>query len=456
MGLRSSFYVALFSWIALLFTARAGQSEQPEQVPSAPLAILGATLIDGTDLAPIKDSAILLSMGKIVAVGKRGQIAIPTDAQVINAQGKWIVPGLIDAHVHFFQSAGLFTRPDVIDLRNRRSYAREIAWIQRRIPYTLSRYICSGVTSVVDLGGPFWTIALKQKSSEINKAPRVTATGPLLATYIPKELQTNDPSMLELGTPEKAREEVRNILKQGAELIKIWFIQTGDPTSQMPSIRAAISEAHAKGARVVVHATEMALARLAVGAGADILAHSVSDELVDTSFLQLLKERNVIYIPTLMVSERYREVLSNKLPKLSLVEKLCGDPEVIATWAEPHSNRNRSAFRNNSIAQENLRRVAAAGVIIASGSDAGNIGTLHGPALHRELELMVQAGLSPQRVLLTATRDAAKVSRSEQELGTLETGKLADLLILNADPLGDIQNLSKISKVIKGGYLKER
>ncbi|MEO5971688.1 MAG: amidohydrolase family protein, partial [Bdellovibrionia bacterium] len=347
MGLRNSFHAALFNLNTLLFclslflfSASAGQSEQPGQVPSVPLVIQGATLIDGTDRAPIKDSMIVLSKGKIVGVGKQGQIAIPRDAQVINAPGKWVVPGLIDAHVHFFQSAGLFTRPDVIDLRTRRSYSDEIAWIQRRIPYTFSRYICSGVTSVVDLGGPLWTVALKQRSSEAI-SPRITASGPLLATYIPKELQTSESPMVELGNPEKAREGVRDILRQGADLIKIWFIQTGDPLAQMPSIRAVIAEAHAKGARVVVHATELALARLSVEAGADILAHSVSDELVDTSFLQLLKERNVIYIPTLMVNERYREVLGEKPPKLNSIEKLCGDPEIIATWAEPHSNLNR-------------------------------------------------------------------------------------------------------------------
>jgi imidazolonepropionase-like amidohydrolase len=450
MGLRNSFYNALFVLNALLFSPSLRQSEH---VPSAPLVILGGTLIDGTDRAPMKDSIILLSMGKITAVGKQGQIAIPRNAQVINAQGKWIVPGLIDAHVHFFQSGGLFTRPDIIDLRNRRSYSDEIARIQERIPYTLSRYICSGVTSVVDMGGPFWTVALNQRSSELNKAPRIIAAGPLLSTYIPKELQTSDPPMLELGNPEKAREGVRNILKHGAELIKIWFIQTGDPIAQLPGLRAAISEAHANGARVVVHATEMAVARLSVEAGADILAHSVSNELVDTSFLQLLKKRNIIYIPTLMVNERYREILDKKSPKLSSIEKHCGDPEVIVTWTEPHSNRKRFDFRSDSIAYENLRRVGAAGVIIASGSDAGNIGTLHGPSLHRELELMALAGLSPKRVLQSATRDAAKVIHPKQDIGTIEAGMLADLLILNADPLSDIQNLSKIENVIKGGQI---
>jgi len=430
--------------VALLFS---------NEVHPTPFVIIGATLIDGTERAPIKDSVVIVLKGRITAVGKRGQVQVPMGAQVFNAQGKWIVPGLIDAHIHFFQSAGLFTRPDIIDLTNRRPYSEEISWIRQRIPFTESAYICSGVTSVVDMGGPFWTIDLKQKSSEMSRAPRITVTGPLLSTYIPRELQTDDPSNLDLGNPDQARARVRQVLKQGADLIKIWFIQTGDPAAQLPSIRAAISEAHAKGARVAVHATELTLARLAIEAGADILVHSVSDQRVDSSFLQLLKERNVIYIPTLLVGERYREVLSGKQPKLSPIEKLCGDPEVIATWAEPHRSQNGSAFRDLPMAQENLRRVAAAGITIASGSDAGNIGTLHGPSLHRELELMVQAGLSPERALLAATRDAAKVIHPKPELGTLEAGKVADILILSADPLSDIQNLSKIEKVIKGGQV---
>jgi imidazolonepropionase-like amidohydrolase len=414
------------------------------------MAFIGGVLFDGTGQSPVKDSVILVRDNRITEVGKRGEVNIPKSAQVINVHGKWIIPGLIDSHVHFFQSAGLFTRPDILDLRDQKAYPLELSQIRERIPNTLSRYICSGVTSVVDMGGPFWTVNLKHEVSQLKKAPRLTAAGPLISTSIPSELRVEDPPNLDLGTPEEARATVRTLLKQGADMIKVWFISSGNPVDFLPSIRAAIDEAHKNKIRVAVHATELALARYSVEAGADILVHSVADRLVDPDFIQLLKKRNVIYIPTLMVKEGYQEVLSGN-PKLNTIEKTCGDPEIIATWEKLPSSKKYFRSKEDDLARENLKRLSEAGVVIASGSDAGNIGTLHGPAIHREVELMVEAGLSPQKVLLSATRDAAKVISVKPEVGTLEPGKLADFIVLKENPLADIRNLSKIEKVIKGG-----
>lgn len=416
--------------------------------PDDTIALVGGTVVDGTGNLPVENAVIIISEEKIVAIGTRDRVPIPAHARVINADNTWIIPGLIDAHVHFAQSGDLYTRPDAIDLRSVRPYADEVAWLKKRIPYTMSRYICSGVTSVVDFGGSLWTLDLKKRFRNDKNAPRISACGPLLSTYVPEELTISDPPIIALGTPEQARAHVRQFINQGAELIKIWFLNKGTDALLM-SIKATIDEAHAHNTRVVVHATEKAIAQIAIDAGADILAHSVRDEILDSEFIDLLKKKDIIYIPTFQVNEGYHEVLNGQI-KLNDIEKSCGDAEVIATWDELPEPQGEN-LENGAVAKENLRRVANAGIKIAAGSDAGNIGTLHGPALHREMELMVEAGLSPMRVLVAATRDAAFVVDKQPLVGTLESGKLADLVILEGNPLADIRNLSKIKMVIKNG-----
>lgn len=411
-------------------------------------AITGATLFDGTGKPSIDDAVILISKDRVVSVGPKDAVKIPPRVKVIDAHGKWIVPGLIDTHMHFFQSAGLYARPDMLDRRKQRAYVDEIAWLKTRIPVTMNGYICSGVTSVVDMGGSYWTLSLKDRFLKDNAAPRVRASGPLLSTLVPEELRIDDPSNIAIGEKENARRTVRKVLSRGADFIKIWLIDNFGSTEQ--SVQMAIDEAHKKGVRVAVHATELSLAKLAVKLGADILVHSVYDKVLDDEFLKQLKEKNIIYTPTLNVDDGYRKVLYKQV-NLTKLEKKCGDPQVIATWSELKEPLTKPFGDDPRVAQENLRRVSKAGIKIAAGSDAGNIGSMHGPSLHQELELMVKAGLSPQSVLLAATRDAALVTDQKPQVGTLEKGKFADLLILNGDPLKDIRNLAKINTVVKGG-----
>jgi imidazolonepropionase-like amidohydrolase len=210
---------------------------------------------------------------------------------------------------------------------------------------------------------------------------------------------------------------------------------------------------------VAVHATELETAKLALRAGADILVHSVEDHRVDREFIDLAKKRNVLYISTLVVNEGYDEVFGQAV-KLTDIEKRLGDPMVIATWSRlgsipaddiPGGVPTADLRATQQTQFLNLRLVDAAGIRIAAGTDAGNIGTLHGPALHREFELMAAAGIRPSTILVAATRNAAAVMGREADLGTLERGKYADLVILDADPTRDIHNARAIFKVIKGG-----
>ncbi|MBI4472155.1 MAG: amidohydrolase family protein [Acidobacteria bacterium] len=433
-----------------------------QQPPGASVTVIrGATVINGTGRPALRNAAILIDGGRIREIGRQGDIKTPARARVLDMRGKWIIPGLIDAHVHFFQSAGIYTRPDVVDLRKWRPYEQELEWIKERLPFTFERYLLSGITGVVDVGGPMWNFEVREIASRTRNAPRVAVAGPLVSTYAPPNLQTGDPAIIRAISPDHARELVRRQLERKPDLIKIWFIhREGDNLDeQVEIVSAAIAESKARGIRVAVHATQLDTAKAAVRAGADILVHSITDRLVDNEFTALAKNRNILYMSTLVVNEGYREVLNQQI-QLSDIEQKFGDPEVIASWSQlgkippeeiPGGLQRRPNPPARPIAFDNLMLLETAGVRIVGATDAGNIGTLHGPALHREFELMVQAGMRPMDILVSATRNAAAVMGRENDVGTLERGKFADLVILDADPVTNILNTRKIFRVMKAG-----
>ena len=427
-------------------------------------AYVGATLFDGTGVDPVVNAVVLVEGERIARVGKRSEVPLPDDANIVDLTGKWIVPGLVDAHIHFFQSAGLYTRPDIVDRRTQRPYAEEMVFINEQLDETFRRHLASGTTAVVDVGGPYWNFEVREKTRNMTLAPRTAVAGPLISTVSRPQMDIGDPPIVKATSAEAARAMVQDQLRYAPDLVKIWYIVSsdGDYTDNLELVRATIEEAHSGGVRVAVHATSLEAARASVEAGADILVHSVSDQPVDQEFVELVKQRGTIYTTTLIVREGYAEVLGGQVDLLD-VERRLGDPDVIKTWSELYGPGDNEALRASGarrterlehqmpIMQANLKAMHDGGAIVAAGTDAGNIGTLHGPSIHRELRLMVEAGLSPREVLIAATRNAAQVFASEPEFGTLESGKLADLLILNANPLEDIANLERIDRVVKGG-----
>lgn len=444
-------------WLTATVIARASEER--------PIAFVNATVIDGTGRPPIEDAIVIIEARRIAAVGPSREIVVPTDARVIDTTGRWIIPGLIDAHVHFFQSGGLYTRPDIIDLRRIRPYEEEISELRARLPQTLVRYLASGVTTVLDVGGPLWTLEARDLARRQEAAPWVAATGPLLATYAPEELMClDDPPMIPIATAQQARAATSRLLAHKPDLIKIWFVfPAADISNEIAWVRAAIQKAHAEGVRVVVHATQRRVARAVVESGADVLAHSVDDEKLDAALLDMMAARGVVYVTTLVVQEGYREVFGGYV-QLTGIERDLGDPRAIDSFDDLDDvpeilrpgwvrARPRPARAVDPVPAANLRHVAARGIAIAAGSDAGNIGTLHGPALHRELQLMVQAGLTPMQTLVAATQGGAAALGRPDEIGTLEAGKLADLVVLNADPLIDIANTQRIHLVVRDGEM---
>ena len=278
------------------------------------------------------NALVLIEGDRITAVGDQATAISTKDAQIVDCKGKFILPGYIDTHVHFFQSGGLFTRPDAVDLTKVRPYADEIASVKKNLPDTFARYLRSGITSVVDVGGPMWNFDVRKAAGATAKAPRVAVAGPLISSVSRPQLDLGDPPIVKIETPEQGREMVRKLAGDKPDYVKIWHIVNAEnPVEKFrPIVRAVIEESHARKLRVAVHATELEAARAAVEDGADLLVHSVTDKLVDEQFVRLLKERGTILTPTLVVFERYGRTFAGKL-NLTPEEKAWGNAEVIAS-----------------------------------------------------------------------------------------------------------------------------
>ncbi len=436
------------------------------------IALVGATVINPADGKVMPNATVVINDDKIesVVIGKQNAEALGKQTE---CAGKFILPGYIDTHIHFFQSGDLFTRPDGADLNSIRPYKDEVAWVKSHVNDVFARYLRSGITSVVDVGGPFWNFEVRKAANATAKAPRVAVAGPLISSVSREKLDLGDPPIVKIDTPDQAREFVRKLAEQKPDLVKIWYIVDKDHPvdSFRPIVRATIEESHAHKIRVAVHATELETARAAVEEGADILVHSVIDKPVDDAFVKLLKDRDTILCPTLVVFERYGRTFSHQL-NLTPEEKAWGNPEVIASLDVTKIPKNKLPDRvKNALAKPdealdrikktydvalpNLKRLEDAGVTIAAGTDAGNIGTIHGPALFREFQLMKEAGLTPMQILQCATANAAKLFGGDTgaHIGKLDSGYFADLVILKSNPLDDIKNTSDIDSVIKAGVL---
>ena len=454
---------AIFCLCALLF-ALSARGEK--------ISLVGGTVINPVDGKVMPNATVVINGDKIerVSVGKQDAATL---GRQIDCVGKFVLPGYIDTHVHFFQSADLFTRPDGADFNSVRPYKDEVAWIKSHLDDVFTRYIRCGITSVVDVGGPMWNFEVRQKANTTAKAPRVAVAGPLISSVSREKLDLGDPPIVKIDTPDQAREFVRKLTDKKADLVKIWYIVDKDHSvdSFRPIVRATVEESHAHKTRVAVHATELDTARAAVEEGADILVHSVYDKPVDDAFVKLLKDRHTILCPTLVVFERYGRVFSHQL-NLTKEEQAGGNPEVIASLdvtkipqdklpdrikaalADPKTAMDR-INKTYEVALPNLKKLEDAGVTIAAGTDAGNIGTIHGPALFREFQLMKQGGLTNMQILQCATANAAQLFGGETgaHVGKIDKDYFADLVILKSNPVDDIAHASDIETVIKNGVV---
>ena len=440
----------------------------PPGTPPPPRAIVGATLVDGTGAVPVPNATIILRGGKIDCAG---YCAIPAGVTVLDGRGMWITPGLVDAHVHFSQTGWADGRPDALDVRDKHPYEKVEADLQEHPDRFFRSHLCSGVTAVFDVGGYPWTLAMARRERVDTHAPHVAAAGPLLSTLdhwlnLPAERQ-----FIFLKDAESARTGVAYLKSIGAAAVKVWYIVRPDlPVEKSaPAVLAAGEEARKAKLPLIVHATGLAEAKVAIQAGAHLLVHSVIDKPVDEEFLALAKKNGTMYCPTLTVFGGYyrmAQAVVTKRPAAVDDPNGCVDKETLGKVAEtahviaPEGYAQRTARGGERVAQAekigppNLKRVADAGIPIAMGTDAGNPLTLHGPSVYVEMEAMQSAGLTPMQVLVASTRGGAMAMGLEKEIGTVEKGKSADLLLVAADPTADVANLRKVRYVVCGGVVR--
>ena len=457
-----SFLRALLACAAAVMVQLAAPSAQ-----AATIAITGATLIHpdrDADGAVAKDQTIVIEDDRIVAVGPAGRTPVPAGATVIDGRGKWVIPGLIDSHVHFFQSGNLYTRPDVAAFPSV-PYAQEVARNRKRLPETFKLWLASGVTGVVDIGGPFWNFEVRDLADRSPAAPRMSVAGPLISMVDRPQLDLGDPPIIKIENRLAARALVHKESFYHPDYIKVWFInRPGDDfVAQSGIVDETGYTAELNHIPMAVHATELKVAKASLRAGARFLVHSVEDEPIDDEFIALAKRNQLIYCPTLFVRLGYQYALSNRWTPTE-AEKRLADPQILAglsgidrmpedQWPPAVKRLMQSTAEPKlpDVIYANLRRVRDAGITIAMGTDAGNIGTVHGPSVFREMAMMKEAGLTPLEVLKSATVGGSRAIRLEADTGSITPGKFADLVILDGDPLADLENLSHAYRVLKGG-----
>ena len=434
-------------------------------VPPSPRAITGATLIDGRGGAPLPNATIVVRDGKIECIN----CPVPAGVDVVDARGMFVTPGLIDAHVHFSQTGWADGRPDAADVRAEHPYEKVVADLEKNPERFARSYLCSGVTGVFDVGGYPWTLRLSERLAGDTAAPHVRSAGPLLST---RDHWLNVPAarqFVHLNSEEAGRSGVRYLAAAGSNAIKVWFIVSRDlpVETSTPWVMAAGDEARKQNLPLIVHATGLAEAKAALRAGAKLLVHSVW-EPIDDEFLALAKQNGTIVTPTLTVSRGYTRLYASILSRTppAIDDNGCVDgatrAKVAASAALPATLANAEGLRlrearttaNELVASMNLKKMIAAGIPIATGTDAGNPLTLHGASIHAELEAMQSAGMSAMQVVVASTSVAARAAGIEKETGTIEAGKSADLLLLAADPSKDVRAFRQLRRVMRAGVIR--
>ena len=441
-------------------------------------ALTGATVIDGTGRAAIPNAIVLVRGDRIACVGTAAQCQVPADARRVELTGRFITPGLVDTHVHFSQTGWVDGRPDGVGAPTLYPYLQTALSMRANPSRWYRAYLCSGITGVFDVGGHPWTTRLPAAAESDSMAPHVRAAGPLITHASRPALNANDSlyTFLPMSTPAEVQASVAKLKAMGSSAVKVWYLSP--PPARREELDARMMEvgaaAKAAGLDLIVHATSLREAKVALKAGAVLLVHSVGDQPVDQEFLDLLARNRAVYSPTLVVGGNWtRAIVTIDLgvpyniddpgdcvdrdtrAKIANLEPLRATRGERALKPEAAYRALENAGAGRAMEGENLRRVHRAGGTIVTATDAGNPLTLHGPSIFNEMEAMQAAGLTAADILVMATRNGARVMKREADFGTLEAGKLADLLVLTVDPQTDVKAFRSRTHVMRGGRLME-
>ena len=398
---------------------------------ATPIAISGARLIDGTGAAPIDDSVVVVEGDRIRAAGPRARVPGPRGATVVEATGKFLLPGLVDVHCHINQPAGDMKRYWIAQLR----------W---------------GVTTMRSAGNdkPETVPLFRQTRDRVFPSPRSYTAGqgfnvsgpyPGAPTFKPK-------------TPDEARENVRGLKAQNVDFLKIWMT---NPMFPPEVITAIVDEAKKQGITVISHVTDLESLHQLADQGVTDFLHIPGEPTPE--LIAFAKAKKLTFAPTLANIEsrwfyyEHPEILNMPMLQEAMYPRgrqmLADAARKTETLSAPDLPQRKARLRE---AYPFIKAMSDAGVRIVTGTDCGAEAsqvTPFGHATHRELQMYAEAGMSPLAAIRAATLDAARVlTRSEDpEYGSVRAGKAADLLMLDADPIADINNTIKINKVMRAG-----
>ncbi|NYF90855.1 amidohydrolase family protein [Tunturiibacter empetritectus] len=453
MTLRMKFVLITFSLGGSVALAQQGAASNVpgRQSPAQQVVVLrNARVIDGTGAAPREHVSLLLRNGKIEQIGG-GEMAAPAGAQVRDLTGKTVMPGLISAHSHL----GLL----VDDAESSAAgYTRENVTAQ------LKQYERYGVTAILSLGlnrDLVFVLRDEQQAGRLGGASIFTAGRGIGVPEGAPPLPAAADQIYRPATEKEARRAVDEMAAQRVDIIKIWVDKLHGKSPEMtPEIyKAVIDEAHKRHVRVAAHEYALEDAKQLVADGVDVLAHSVRDQVVDDAFVRAMKQHRVWYVPTFTVDESaYIYADDPAFMKTTFFQQAAG-PKLLAKFSapgygekigqDPQTAQHKKDF---DVGQQNLKKLFDAGVSVGFGTDSGALpGRIPGFAEHHELALMVKAGLTPLQTITAATGGNAKLLHATDR-GTIEVGKRADLLVLDADPLVDIGNTQRIFAVYHDGH----
>ena len=394
------------------------------------IAFVGATIIDGTDAAPLVDGTLVITDGRVLAVGPRSAVTVPADAMIVNVSGKYIMPGLINTHGHAGATVGL--DPDA-------------EYSTANLLRQLGLYARYGVTTVNSLGGDReagFALRNRQHHAALNRA-RLFVAGPVVAGTIERDI----------------REQVNRNADMGANFIKVRVDDNVGTTRKMPRslFDAVVDQAHQRRLPVAVHLFYLEDARYSLQANARLIAHSIRDLPVDDEFIAMMQQQGACYIPTLtrelstFVYESVPDFFSDpyflQAVEPAVLQQL-QSPERMARMA--NSRAARVYKQGLQVAMANLAVLHGAGIPIAMGTDSGPPARFQGYFEHLELQMMVAAGISPLDAIRAATGVAADCLGSS-DLGTLQPGRWADFSVLRANPALAIGNSKTIESVYIAG-----
>jgi len=430
--------------IAILLAALPILAFQP---PRGVTVLEDVNLIDGTGRAPMAHATIILDGDRIQSVSSASaRRTFPKGARILHLSGKTVIPGLIDAHGHLGMTQGVTSGTQ--------------NYTEANIRRQLLQYERYGVTTMLSLGlnrDLLYGLRDRQAHGQFPGATILTADRGMGTPGGVPGFKLAPDQLYRPNRADEARRDVQEMAARRPNFVKIWVDDNlGKVPKMKPEVyQAAIDEAHKHGLKVAAHVYYLDDAKRLVRDGVDVLAHSIRNKPVDDELIQLMKQHGTYYIPTLQLEEAFF-IYADKAPWMKTaffhdtlspeLREQFNSPE----WVEKIEHDKTTAIHRAALAQakQNVKRLADAGIPIAFGTDSGAFPVrIQGFAEHRELYLMVSSGLSPLQAIQSATGINARMLGVSTNAGTVEPGKEADLLILNADPEKAIQNTTRIAAV---------